>query len=165
MIHRSNLKLAALSLVKDRSYGDFTMTLIAKSPENLQGNEGADFAVVFGYQDDDNYYYMLFNANASWSALHKIVNGSRTDIILPNTALITDNEYHDIEVSRRANQIVVKRDGIVVLTANDASFGDGKVGIGSFNDPAYFDTIEVTTSTSIDNQPPSAPKNVQISEN
>ncbi|MFQ5823914.1 MAG: putative Ig domain-containing protein [bacterium] len=157
-----NSKLATYSLIKNRIYGNFIMTLIVKSSENLQDNTGADFAIVFGYQDDNNYYYMLFNSNAPWSALNKVENGFRSEIISSNVALITDNDYHNIEVSRQGSLIVVKQDEVIVLTTNDATFGEGRVGIGSFNDAAYFDDIEVKIATSTDNQPPSPPKNVRV---
>lgn len=156
----NNNRLATYSLVKDRAYTDFQMTLKAKSPENLQDNQGADFAIVFGYQNDDNYYYMLFNSNAQWSALHIVQNGSRSQIVSSNTALINDNGYHDFEISRQGNRIMVKRDQVIVLTIEDGTLGSGNVGIGSLNDAAYFDDIDIRTSA--DNQSPSPPQNVKV---
>jgi len=165
-LSRINNKLATYSLVKNRTYTNFTMTLKVKSPVDLQSNN-ADFAIVFGYQDDDNYYYIMFNSNAPWSAFHKVKNGSRTEIKSANAPLITDNEHHNIEVSRQGRQIVVKRDDQIVLTANDATFGEGRIGIigiGTFNDAAYFDDIEIISIDATDNQPPVAPQNVRISK-
>ncbi|VAX08840.1 hypothetical protein MNBD_ALPHA03-112, partial [hydrothermal vent metagenome] len=42
------------------SYGDFTLTVEAKTNES-SGNANADYALVFGFVDENNYYYMLFN--------------------------------------------------------------------------------------------------------
>jgi len=142
-LNRVNSKLATYSLVNGKTYADFVMTMKVKSPVDL-ANNNADFDLVFGYLDDDNYYYVMFSSNAAWSALHKIENGSRLELQNANASLINDNAYHLIEVSRSGNQITVNRDGQVVLTASDGTFGEGQLGIGTFNDVAYFDDIEVT---------------------
>jgi len=44
-------------------YGDFTFTAQARLADDVSGtaNLTADYAVVFGYQDADNYYYAMFN--------------------------------------------------------------------------------------------------------
>lgn len=160
----SGNKLRVYSLVKDKIYEDFTMSLKVKSPENLLENPGADFAIVFGYKDDDNYYYMMFNSNSSWNLLHKINAGQRSDISMASSALITDNNYHHIELSRKGHQITVKRDNVIVLNISDSNVGKGRIGIGSLNDIAYFDDIEISNTGTIDENAPNAPKNLRISQ-
>ena len=137
-------------------YGDFTFTAKAKLG-NTAAN--ADYAVLFGFQDQnvDSYYYVMFNNNQNYTQLFKVVNGTRAAALATATQdWLNDNAYHNIEVSRAGNAITVKFDGNVILSANDGSLGAGRVGVGSFNDAAYFDDVSLSgaaTSTP-DTTPP-----------
>jgi len=130
-------------------YGDFTFTAQAKLGDSVANNKFADYAVVFGYQDPDNYYYVLFNNNQSFTQLFKVINGSRsTALATAESDWLNDNAYHSIEVKRTGGAIRVRFDGNLILSADDASLGVGKVGVGSFNDSAYFDDVSVTGTAS-----------------
>jgi len=125
------------------SYGDFTMTLQARLVDAVDGNAQADFAIVFGYQNSNNYFYMMFNNDADLTALFRVVNGVRQQVAIAGQNWVTDNLYHAIEISRSGGEITVLFDGATVLTATDTTFATGRVGVGSFNDSAYFDDISV----------------------
>ncbi len=130
-------------------YDDFTFTLEAKLGDDVADNAAADYAVVFGFQDSDNYYYMLFNNDQNLTQLFKVINGSRTLLETANSGdWLNDNAYHSIEVKRTGSAISVRFDGNVILNANDSSLGAGKVGVGSYNDSAYFDDVSVTDAVS-----------------
>ncbi|MCF6261133.1 MAG: Ig-like domain-containing protein [Gammaproteobacteria bacterium] len=151
------------------NYGDFTMTLQARLGDAVGSNAQADFAIVFGYQDANNYFYMMFNNNAAYTALFKVVNGARQQIAIAGQDWITDNFYHAVEISRNGGEITVLFDGATVLTATDTAFLTGRLGVGSFNDSAYFDDISVKESSPSVSQPPSittqpAPITVQEGE-
>src|SRR5882672_9382846 len=64
-------RLGEYSLVKGRTYGDFTFSARVRSSEDFAANPWADHAVVFGLQDASNYYYAMFNRYAPYTQLFK----------------------------------------------------------------------------------------------
>jgi len=130
-------------IVSPDSYADFTLTVEAKSNESA-GNTNADYALVFGFVDNQNYFYMLFNRTLSNTQLFKVDGGVRELIGTATAGSIVDDAYHEIEVRRTGNSIEVRSDGGLVLAAEDSTFPSGKLGLGSFNDSAYFDDIRIT---------------------
>ena len=125
-------------------YGDFGFAVRAKLGDDVSSNAFADYAIVFGYQDLDNYYYMLFNNDQNATQLFKVVNSSRVALATASSDWLNDNEYHNIVVNRTGGDISVHFDGNLILSTNDSSLGVGKIGVGSFNDSAYFDDVSVT---------------------
>ena len=150
----SGERLGEYSLIQNRTYNDFTFTAKVKSTEDLSSNSSADYCIVFGYQDPNNYYCMMYNSNASNSQLFGIINGSRQLITDAANMAITDNAYHDVRLERTGSNIIVYIDGTEVINATDSTFSSGRVGIGGFNDASLWDDIIVTTSTS----PPIPPR-------
>ncbi len=151
------------------SYGDFTMTLQARPGDDVDDNAQADFAIVFGYQNANEYFYMMFNNDAGFTALFKVAGGTRQQVAAADQDWITDNLYHAVEISRSGGEITVLFDGATVLTATDTDYATGRVGVGSFNDSAYFDDISVRENSSPVPQAPSiitqpAPVTVQVGE-
>jgi len=128
-------------------YADFSLTADVKTNE-LSGNANADYALVFGFQDANNYYYMLFNRTQNNMALSKVANGTRQDLISAGESWLTDDEYHTVEVRRLLNNIEVRFDDNIVLQFIDDTFPTGQIGLGSFNDSAYFDDIRIGSSVS-----------------
>src|SRR6185295_10734685 len=104
--------------------------------------------------DGDNYYYAMVSRYAPFTQLFKVVAGQR-QTLANSTYAIPDNEYHPIEVSRAGSLITVKADGAVIMQASDATFGPGRVGIGSFDDTALWDNITIAVATTP--APPPAP--------
>ena len=131
----SGSRLGEYSLVKGRTYGDFVFSARVRSSEDFAANPNADHAVLFGLQDADNYYYAMFNRNAANTQLFKVVGGVRQPALANSNYAIPDNEYHPVEVSRAGSLITVKADGAVIMQANDATFGAGRVGIGRSTTP------------------------------
>jgi len=127
------------------SYADFTLTVEAKTNES-SGNANADYALVFGFEDENNYYYMLFNRTQSNTALFRVVGGIREELVVA-TAGVFNNDYNTVEVRRVSDDIEVRFDGNVVLMHTDTTSPIGQIGVGSFNDSAYFDDIFITTGT------------------
>jgi len=156
---RSGSRLGEYSLVRGRTYGDFALAARVRSSENFAANPGGDHAVVFGLQDANNYYYAMFNRTAANTQLFKVVGGTRQPALANGNYAIPDNEYHPIEVSRSGSLITVKADGAVLMQANDATFGVGRVGIGALNDAAWWDDVAVAVPAT-DTSPPTTPANV-----
>ncbi|MCF6325341.1 MAG: DUF5011 domain-containing protein [Gammaproteobacteria bacterium] len=124
-------------------YGDFTFTAQAKLGDDVGSNTHADYAVLFGFQDNENYYYILFNNDQGSTQIAKIEDGSRVELATAESDWLNDNAYHTIKVSRLGSEITVYFDESWVMNASDSTFGNGLVGVGSYNDSAYFDDVKV----------------------
>ncbi len=138
-------------------YGDFTIMLRARLSDDVAANATADYAVVFGFQgsdsshpqDSDSYYYMLFNNNPDYNQLFKVVDGNRTLLATADSGdWLNDNAYHSIKINRTGSTISVYFDDTLILKTDDSSLGAGRVGVGSYNDSAYFDDVSVTGAIS-----------------
>ncbi len=149
-------RLGEYSLLPGR-YGDFTIMLQARLSDDVAANATADYAVVFGFQgsdsshpqDSDSYYYMLFNNNPDYNQLFKVVDGNRTLLATADSGdWLNDNAYHSIKINRTGSTISVYFDGTLILRTDDSSLGAGRVGVGSYNDSAYFDDVSVTGAIS-----------------
>jgi hypothetical protein len=139
----SGNRLGEYSLVNDTAYGDFRFTAEAMSDEDLGQNPAADYAVVFGYQGPNNYYYMMFNYDPSLTQLFRVVDGRRQLVATATGSAFLDNNYHTIEVARTGTLITVSFGGTQILSVNDSTFGAGRVGIGSSDDAARFDDVVI----------------------
>ena len=133
-------------ITSPESYSDFSLSAEVKSNESA-GNANVDYALVFGFQDGENYYYMLFYRTMSNAQLFLVDEGVRQEIATVTESLLIDDEYHDVEVQRTGDAIEVRFDNTVVLQIVDSTFLAGKVGLGSYNDSAYFDNIRITAAT------------------
>lgn len=136
-------RLGEIARPTDRTFGDFHMTLRAKTHENLDREDAADYAVVFGYQDHDNYYFLLANSHEEYSELFVLEDGVRTQLARADSPLIPDEDWHRLRVRRDGEAIQVELDTTTVLTATDDTFRTGAVGVGALNDSVLFDDISV----------------------
>jgi len=93
-------------------------------------------------------FLYVFNRTQSNTQLFKVVNGIRQELGTA-TASITDDQYHTVEVRRVADNIEIRFDDEVVLQKIDSSFPIGRLGVGSFNDSAYFDDIRITGGSGV----------------
>jgi hypothetical protein len=145
------MRLGEYALVKGRTYGDFDMTLKAKSNENLATNSMADYAVVFGHVDANNYSFLMVNSDAAYTGLYQVVNGVRQEVAVAVRPGITDNAYHSVRVARTGLSVSVWLDGQQLLSSTDPRLAaPGAVGVGAYNESAYFDDVNVTAAQ----QPP-----------
>ncbi len=135
--------LGEYSLLSASGYtnvGDFTMTADVAAGS---ATAGSNYAIVFGYQNSTNYYFMEFNATSGDTALYKVVNGSASIVASASGTWITDTNYHSIKIQRSFSTISVWYDGHSVLSTTDSTFFGGQIGIGALNDAAYFDNVIV----------------------
>jgi hypothetical protein len=107
-----------------------------------------DVVIIFGYQDDRHFYYVHFS-NIS-DDLHNgviLVDGDHRRKLnrdRPKPTL-TDQDFHKVKVKRDTTigDIEVYFDGKLVMEAQDRTFTEGKVGVGSFDDTGSFDDVYV----------------------
>jgi hypothetical protein len=137
-------RLGEYSLVKGRTYGDFAFAARVRSTEDFAANPSADYDVVFGWQDADNYYYAMFSRTAASTQLFKVAGGVRQPALATANFAIPNNNYHLVAVARNGSLITVSFDGATIMQASDATFGAGRIGIGGFNDAAWWDDILIT---------------------
>ncbi len=138
-------RLGELSLINSQTWGDFTFECDAKSEDAGIGNSGADLSIVFGYQDFDSYYYVNYNREPGFTEMHRIHDGSpRVTLATYNAPTFVDGNYHKLRIEREGSVIRAYFDGILILSGNDSFFGEGRIGVGSFNDAGYFDNIVIT---------------------
>ena len=82
--------LGEYSLVTQSGYtnvGDFTVDLDAAAASTTAGS---NYAIVFGYQNSTNYYFMEFNSTSGSTALYKVVSGTASVVASSSGTWITD---------------------------------------------------------------------------
>lgn len=138
---------------------DLTLSCLARSNEDEITNNQADYAVIFGFVDDRNYCYVQFHPEDV--KLHRIVNGERTvfEDYPFRTAL---DDFSRITVELKAGKVRTLVNGQQVFDYVLPAAVTGQVGVGSFNDSAWFDNVNVGPSTLLDTTPPKAPRGLNI---
>ncbi len=132
---------AAARVFGFQTYADFELTCQVRTPENLTTNPGADFCVIYGYQDDLRYYYVMFNRTMNDTRVYKVRGTTRTEIGNLGAFVIPDTNYHEVKLRRTGSTVQVFFDGVSLGAAVDTEYELGGVGIGSFNDAVMWDNI------------------------
>ncbi len=151
------------TLTGSENWGNaFRVSCQAKSNEDLISNTNADYAIVFGFVDDLNYYYVQWHPQDI--KVHRIVNGERT--------LFEEYYYKNnferfsplsVELKDGELKVAVEQDEVFVLDLNAQGAITGRLGIGSFNDSAWFDNVNMGPyDQGEDTIPPVAPTGLQI---
>jgi hypothetical protein len=130
------------------TYGDFDISVKAKL-NKLSGDAldpKADFMIVFGYEDYLEYSYMRFTGEDinGFYQVDATDGGTVTEVgDLNTTPALSDTLYHDYRLVRNGTTVTAYIDGTEYLTADDAALGTaGKIGMGSYNDMAFFDDFK-----------------------
>ncbi|MFO7933455.1 MAG: chitobiase/beta-hexosaminidase C-terminal domain-containing protein [Bacteroidales bacterium] len=133
------------ALLEDFEFTDFVMEVTARQPEyDNSSNAFADYGVIIGYTDPENFYYFLANKDAGSNELFRVTNGVRYSILNLNTSIIPDDGYHTL--------VIEAVDGYFYVWLEDGDndweveedLPRGKVGLCSFNDEVYFDAFKIT---------------------
>lgn len=137
-----NDKLGEYALIDTVLANHFTFQFEVKSEENFIENSAADYCGIFGFEDDNNYYYAMFNTSFGQTRLYHIDHGQRIEIQGRYGEWIQDNEYHTVKITRENKKVWVYCDSVAVFYA-DTLDATGKVGVGSYNDKAMFDNVAI----------------------
>jgi len=128
------------SIYKNSSYKNFAMEYKARA-------FAGDTFAIFRYVDSENYYMVNFpvrNLNSRCS-LYKVEDGKIIKIAHSSSDVRIEIEKRiNYTVSAVGEDITVYVEGVEVLSAKDATFTEGKVGIGSFLRKATFDDFQVS---------------------
>jgi hypothetical protein len=147
-------KPGSWSVLKDIEVESFQLTVTAQCLTDTV-NTRRDICLFFGFQDSTHFYYAHFSAKSD--NVHNIigiVNGAdrmkiNTEPAGESAAMLTNYDWHELRIVRRANtgsiEAFIDDMDTPVMTANDTRFKSGKVGIGSFDDRANFDLVQLIT--------------------
>ncbi len=143
--HRSPFNIA---LRQEPVVGDFELTARLKTTTRSYGHR--DLCLFFGYQDPEHFYYVHLGEKADDHAnqIFIVNDAPRTKISLTSTpGTKWDDAWHTVRVRRQVSEgaITVFFDDLEhpVMTASDATFTWGQVGLGSFDDTGLFDEVEL----------------------
>ncbi len=145
--NNDELLLGEYSILQNYDFTDFEFSCLAKSAENLSSNAYADYAIIFGFQDNDNSYFAFLSRMKNYTKIVKRINGVPQDLVVYDNLVFKDNLYHEVKLVRNGNFIYVYFDDNIILSAQDATFTSGKIGVGSYNDAAFFDDILIKTES------------------
>ncbi len=140
-------RLGEYTLISGQNWNDFDLTCQARVNDDVNIYDFADFAIVFGHQDDSHYYYLMINHKPGQSGIYKIKdNEERLKIGDFGQTIIPDNNYHEVRIKRNGTSIEAYYNQTFLGTVNDSEYSSGAIGVGSFNDSAFFDDVVVITS-------------------
>lgn len=143
---RSPLNIA---LLRDSWVGDFTLNLEALQTSKEYGHR--DLCLFFGFQNPTQFYYVHM-ATAADDHAHNIflVDHAPRRAIAGTTTKGIDwgtNAWHHIRLERSLGEgaIRVYFDDLAkpIMTAQDKTFGEGAIGVGSFDDTGKFRAIHL----------------------
>ena len=137
-----DLSLPGVCFVRDSLYSDFILNCTLRAGEELAQSGYAEYSILFGYEDEDNYNYLLMSHSSA--RVMNVSNGQ--SIYLSGTGRdgIPDEKYHEVMVNHTGNQLTVSVDDSVFLTATSSRLiRDGKIGFGSTKHAIFFDDIEI----------------------
>ena len=136
------------NLIRDLKVSSFVMDIRFQS--TIPTYDHQSLCLFFGYQDDSHLYYVHFGKKADDHAnqIFIVNNEARRKISTKTTAGTpwTDG-WHRARIVRNADsgEITVYFDDLKtpVMTATDKTFGEGRVGFGSFDDIGNFDDVRI----------------------
>jgi hypothetical protein len=137
----------SIAWLKDKKLGDFDFTARVQNT-NPSGGNHRDLCVFWGHQSPSEFYYVHLGAKADPHACQIfIVNNDKRTMITRDLAEGTPwkDGWHNIKVARRGTKVNVYFDDMTnpLMTADDATFGAGEIGIGTFDDSGNFDDVVV----------------------
>ena len=136
-------------ILKDSEWEDTTLTARFRMLYSDQ-HHGRDAVLIFGYQDDTHYYYAHL-CDDSKGRVHNVIMRVDGD----TRSVISSDDKPEPRLSNdwQTARVVHKKDGRIevyfedmdtpYMVTNDTTYPAGRVGVGSFNDTAAFDWVEV----------------------
>lgn len=137
-----------LAWYEGAEFGSFTLTAEVRLDHFTDGNN--DVCIAFGKLDDTKFYYAHLGekADAVHLQLHIVNDAPRLKITKEGMETLPwqEGKWHQVKVVRNleAGTITVWFDGVQALSAEDKTFGKGKIGLGSFDDLGSFRNVEIT---------------------
>jgi len=138
----SKFPLPGFCFIKDSTYSEFNLSLTTRTGEDLSQNSFADYWIIFGYENENNYNYLLMKR--STSRLVSVTNGQSIDFGRTSTKGIPNEAYHEVSLNLSQGHLTVTLDDSVFLTSISSRLQKiGKIGFGSSKYASFFDDINV----------------------
>lgn len=151
--HRSPTSIALLTKFQA---GDFVLEVDALQTTREYGHRDACF--FFGFQNPAQFYYSHVATKQDDHAhqIFRVAHAPRIKFTSSSTKGVDwgDQAWRRIRVERKGAKVSVSMDGTVVQEGEDATFGAGWLGVGSFDDTVRFDNLRVTAPGKIDQAAP-----------
>ena len=136
------------TLIRDLKVSSFVMDIRMQS--TIADYDHRSLCLFFGYTDDSHLYYVHFGKKTDDHANQIfIVNNEARKKISTRTTPGTPwtDAWHRARVVRVAEtgEVTIYFDDLTtpVMTATDKTFGEGRLGFGSFDDIGNFDDIRI----------------------
>jgi len=138
----SDISMPGYTIIKDSLYSDFTLNITTRIDEDLSLSSLAGYTIIFGYEDENNYSYMLMKQTTS--RLVNVTNRQSIDIGRTTQIGIPDEQYHKVIINLSDDQLTVTLDDSLFLTTTSSRLKKtGKVGFGSSKYAVFFDDVAV----------------------
>jgi len=142
---------SARAIYEESTFTSFELTAEIKSNAPLTETKG-DMIIIFGYQSPTQYYYahLTGTVDSIHNGVFLVDKSDRRKVDYTEfEPALTDREWHSIRLTRdiETGLINIYRDGTKtpIITVNDQTFLQGKIGFGSFNDTGEIRKITVAT--------------------
>lgn len=138
---------SSIALLTTRRFGDFVLEAELLQTGRDYGHR--DLCLFFGFQEPGRYYYVHFASKTDPEANQVfIVDGKPFTRISTRTTAGSpwgQGQWHRVRVQRLGTRITVWFDDLTTpaMEADDATFGAGYLGFGSFNDSGMFARVRV----------------------
>jgi len=110
----------------------------------ISGKEDQAAGINLRVIDRDNYYILRANALEGNINFYTYIGGKRT-VLKEGTGAVASGTWHELRVEITGNAMTGYLDGDRVVTATDATFGSGRVGLWTKADSqTCFDDLTVT---------------------
>ncbi|MGE0607764.1 MAG: hypothetical protein AB7O62_11790 [Pirellulales bacterium] len=147
--HRSPFNF---TLLKDMDVGDFVLDVKVRS--TIKDYDHRDVCLIFGHQDPAHFYYVHLGKKADDHANQIFIVDDAPRIKISQTTTDGtpwDDEWHHVRVIRNVEdgKIEIYFDDLEkpAMTATDKAFTHGRIGLGTFDDTAEFDDLELRGTT------------------
>jgi hypothetical protein len=100
--------------------------------------------LVARYQDEDNYYFMLYENSTSSVKLFKRSGGVNTVIAQSSALTAYEGIYNSYRLELNGSTLTGYFNDLQVLSATDSTFTSGSIGLYTVKQLAYFDDVKVS---------------------
>ena len=135
------------AIVRNRIFDDFILNVNAKTLERVDLEGYASFAIIFSYQDQDNYCYAMLGVRKEGygaTGIYQIKDGNMQANDWSGVA-IPDDKFHHYTLERKGNIVMLKRDSQEIIKVDRPEYrAVGKIGLGSIaKHRVLFDDLKV----------------------
>ena len=141
-----------IALLKEKKFTDFRLDVQVYSTHKDYGHR--DVCLFFGYKSPTEFYYVHLGkvTDDRCNQIFVVNKADRTKIsTMTSMGTNWDTNWHDVRIERDtiSGEIRVYFDDMnnPVMIANDKTFTEGQIGLGSFDDTADFDNLTLAGPT------------------